>query len=152
MASKKGPTWKRLVDFISLMKLDLCLLLFGIANNLQNVTVVQLAEDKMCINNLNLPVNYCLTITEKHNTEENAQLIMKHADDIKNWQFFIMNIPGTIISGFLGYWLDKYPHYLKFMVLLTLFAETLQSIILLANAYAFSISEYQLLIINFLKT
>lgn len=141
MSPKKMSSWRRFIDFVGLMKLDLCLLLFGIANNLQNVTVVQLAEDKKCINDLGLAVDYCLTITEKHNSAPDAQLILQHADNIKNWQFFIMNIPGTIVSGFLGYWLDKYPHYLKFMVLLTLIAETLQSIILLVNAYVFSLSK-----------
>ncbi|XP_015785473.2 uncharacterized protein LOC107362849 [Tetranychus urticae] len=146
MSSKKMSSWRRFVDFVGLMKLDLCLLLFGIANNLQNVTVVQLAEDKKCINDLHLPAKYCLSVTEKHSTGENAYMIVVHAYYIKYWQFYITDIPGTIVAAFLGCWLDKYPHHLKFMVLIALCANTLQSIILLVNAYLFSLSSYFILI------
>ena len=130
--------FKSVIDFLKLMKVDLCLTFFMFGLIMQNVTVLQLMEDKMCRNQLNLNEEFCHTLTTDHYNESDTKLILRKANTFKNYQFTIVNGPALVLSIFLGYWLDNYPKYIKFMVIFPLLAGFCMNLILLINAFFFS--------------
>lgn len=132
------------IEFMKLTKLDPYLFLQICAIVMQGVTITQLAEDKMCINQLHFPQEYCLTITSNHslNAKNISNSILVHANSLKNWQSAIETVPSTIVAIFLSYWLEKYPHYMKAIMLLPNLGSILSILILLLNAFAFKVCKY----------
>ncbi|XP_015786047.1 uncharacterized protein LOC107363352 [Tetranychus urticae] len=136
------------ISFLKLTKLDPYLFLQVFAIVMQGVTITQLAEDKMCINQLHFPKEYCLTLTSNHseNAETTSTSILVHANSLKNWQTAIDTIPSSIVALFLSYWLEKYPHYLKAIMLLPNLGAILSILILLSNAFLFKVSSWAILL------
>lgn len=129
---------KVITDFLKLMKVDLFLLFFFFGFIMQNVTVLQLMEDKMCRNQLGLDEDFCLKLTSVHYNESATKLILRKANMFKNYQFAILNGPALVVSIFLGYWLGNYPKYMKAMVILPLISAVCMNALLLINSLAFS--------------
>ncbi|XP_015789374.1 uncharacterized protein LOC107366307 [Tetranychus urticae] len=140
---------KGFLEFMKLLKTDLCLTLFMIGFMLHNVTVTQLMEDKMCLSQLGLDKEFCSKLTELHSNETSTKAILKNANVFKNGQFIILNIPALILSIFLGYWLGNYPKYIKFMIILPLASSVCMMLLLLINAFAFNI-PWQILLLSYL--
>lgn len=131
-----------IINFLKLLKFDIYLFLQCIAIVMQGVTITQLAEDKMCINQLHFPKEYCLTLTTNHSHESTTQSILVHANTLKNWQTVIETVPSTIIALFLSYWLQNYPHYLKTLIMVPCFGYIIQIFIFLTNAFFFKVRKY----------
>ena len=139
---KNLTQYQVVINFLKLLKFDIYLFLQCVAIVMQGITITQLAEDKMCINQLHFPKEYCLTLTSNHSHEASTQSILVHANTLKNWQTAIETIPSTIIALFLSFWLQSYPHYLKTLMMIPCFGCIIQIIIFLTNAFFFKVCKY----------
>ena len=147
-----GLTWKERLELIKLLRIDIYMMLFFISFSISGVSLNQLVEDKVCLNQLKLDKSICMNLEHTDNSHEtNKNYIFSKAAAFKNYQTLIFTTPGIFLSLFIGYWIDNYPSHLKFILAAPAFGGTLGAFIIIYNCFYFETDYMQLLSSDVLK-
>lgn len=110
-------TGKELLELINLLRIDVFMFVYIFGYMLPNVTLNQLVQDKVCLNELKYDRNFCLNLqAAEPQFEIQKNRVLEYATTLKNYQTLIATTPGVVLSLFIGYWIDSYPSHLKYLL------------------------------------
>lgn len=111
---------------------------FSFSFSFVNITTIQLVQDKYCLNQLKLSAELCKGVQKDESLQKQSIEIYQAATTFVGHQSLIFFFPGIFVSLFLGRWLDKYPHHMKYA-----FSGPLLGMSLVNLLYAYSAIEMQ---------
>ncbi|XP_053211378.1 uncharacterized protein LOC128395018 [Panonychus citri] len=145
-------TWKEKLELIKLLRIDIYMMLFFISFSISGVSLNQLVEDKICLNELNLNQSICLNLEHTDADQEEAKnYVLSTAAVFKNYQTIISTVPGMFLSLFIGYWIDTYPSHLKYILAAPALGGTIGSLIVIYNCLHFKLDFMFMLISDLIR-
>lgn len=129
--------------FLKMLKIEVYFFLVFFCLNLQIVTNTQLMEDKLCLNELKYSREFCLsTDSEELLNDHRKYILLEETTSMNNIRTIIEVVPSMFLALFGGYWVDRYPRHIKFILSLPVIAEMTKMIILTINCYFFDLSKF----------
>ena len=136
-----GKKAKTALKFISLLKLEVCILLSMLAFSIRGIPFNQLLQDKICMQNYGNDRKYCrdlAEITVEDDPKGFKIKILKDVTDMGLYFVLILTLPSVFWSLFIGPWMDKYPHARKILIIVYSIGALLEVILYALNAYMFN--------------
>ena len=136
---------KTALRFLSLLKVEVCLLLCIFSYSIKRIPYDQLLQDKICLQYYHMGNVYCkdlpkLKIDDDH---EGFKInILKDSTDFNFYYIIITNLPSVIYSLFVGSWMDKYHHARKCLIISYTIGALLEVVLLGLNSYMFNWGKF----------
>ncbi|XP_074603934.1 putative peptidoglycan muropeptide transporter SLC46 [Brevipalpus obovatus] len=130
-------------SYRKVISLDIFCFLICFSIGFSDVSLNQIVQDKICLNNLKLPSDVCRNIQDHKDYVPQAIHIYGEVTLWKSYLGFINCFPGILIILFLGKWLDLKPRIRKYLLAIGSFGSFLGSLIVLHQLYCFEIVEIQ---------
>ena len=136
-------TWNEKWELVKLLRIDVFMMLFLVSHSISLVSINQLVEDKVCLNDLNLNRTICLNLENvSGKREQDKNYILSTAAVFKNYQTIISTAPGIFLSLFIGYWIDTYPSHLKYILAAPALGGTIGSLLIIYNCLHFKLGKF----------
>ena len=118
----KGLKWKQIfgekvANLLETVYIDVYVFIFAFSVCITHVTGAQLIQDKICLNDLKLPLDVCRNIQERTEYTSQAVHIYRRTTTFTTYGVLIFFIPSTLITLLLGRWIDRYPGFTKYVLL-----------------------------------
>ncbi|XP_074602583.1 putative peptidoglycan muropeptide transporter SLC46 [Brevipalpus obovatus] len=141
---KNSPRWRDissvdLKNFAITCLLDIYVFLFAFGIVITNITAMQIIQDKVCINDLNLPQEICINIEKRPEYSKQANHLYTTATTFRMYEDIIIFVPSILITLFIGKLLDKYPQHLKIFFAAPLIGVTLHCFFVIYNVIYFEL-------------
>ena len=131
-------TLKEIFELINLLRIDVFMFVYIFGFMLPNVTLNQLVQDKICLNEFKYDPKFCLDLgAAEPQFEVQKNKVLEYATTMKNYQTLIATTPGVVLSLFIGYWIDSYPSHLKYLLSAPAFGAIIQAFMVIYDALNF---------------
>ena len=132
---------KRALKFLSLLKMEVCLLLCMFSSSIKKIPYDQLLQDKICLQYYHMNNVYCKDLPKLKIDDDHERFkinILKDSTDFNFYYIIITTLPSIIWSLFIGSWMDKYYDARKFLMICYSFGSFLEVGLLGLNSYMFN--------------
>ncbi|XP_015781099.1 uncharacterized protein LOC107359148 [Tetranychus urticae] len=139
-------TSKEVWELAKLLRIDVFFFLATLSTSLPGIALNQLMQDKYCINAYSQNESVCLDL-EKAGPELDAVKngVLKDTTTLKMHITLMTTIPAIILSLILGYWMDKYPGHLRYLLGSASLANICQHIMIIHQCLHFEMGADSLL-------
>ncbi|RWS16103.1 hypothetical protein B4U79_17886 [Dinothrombium tinctorium] len=129
---------KYLSKIVKSVKVELYVFLFIFAMAIKSVTIVQMYQDKLCAIDGGYRASFCKHLNASDELEQQIKAeVLGKSSLFLIYQSLITTIPVTVVSLFIGPWVDKHFKALKILFMTTAIGSSLETIILMLNAFYF---------------
>ncbi|XP_015785196.1 uncharacterized protein LOC107362613 [Tetranychus urticae] len=140
-------TRKDVISMFKLLRVDVFLVLFNISSVIVHLSLNQLVEDKICLNELKLNQSICLNIENVDESREaDKNYVLTRAAYYKNYQSLMITLPGIFLNLFVGCWLDSYPEHTKFILAVPTLGIFMDALLTIINCLQFK-ADYRFILI-----
>ena len=136
---------KRSLKFLSLLKMEVCLLLCMFTASIKRIPYDQLLQDKICLQYYHMDNDYCKDLPELKIEDDLKGFkinILKDSTDFNFYYIIFTTLPSVIWSLFIGSWMDKYHHARKCLIICYSLGSFLEVILLGLNSYMFDWGKF----------
>lgn len=128
-------------SYLKVINLDIFVFLLCFGFSFTEISLNQIVQDKICLNDLKLSTDVCSNIQDREDYLTQAIDILGKATLWKSYSSLIDCIPSILVTLFIGKWLDKNPKMMKYVLAAGPFAFFLGALIVLHQLYYFKIGK-----------
>ncbi|XP_015795633.1 uncharacterized protein LOC107372004 [Tetranychus urticae] len=142
-------TSKEVWEIVKLLRIDVFFFLATLSTSLPGIALNQLMQDKFCINTYPVNESVCLNLEAagpEYDTVRND--VLKDTTTLKMNITLMTTIPAMILSLILGFWIDKYPGHLRYLLGSASLANICQNIMTIHQCLHFEMGADSLLWTN----
>ncbi|XP_015795793.1 uncharacterized protein LOC107372144 [Tetranychus urticae] len=139
-------TSKEVWELSKLLRIDVFFFLAILSSSLPGIALNQLMQDKYCINKYSQNESVCLNL-ETAGPEFDAVKngVLKDTTTLKMNITLMTTIPAILLSLILGYWMDKYPGHLRYLLGVAPLAKICQHVMIIHQCLHFEMVADSLL-------
>ncbi|XP_074600475.1 putative peptidoglycan muropeptide transporter SLC46 [Brevipalpus obovatus] len=135
-------------SYLKVINLDVFCFLICFVLGFTDISLNQVVQDKICLNDFKLSSKVCSNIQDRKDYLTQAIDIYGQVTLWKSYSSLIDCIPSILVTLFIGKWLDRYPKMMKYVLAAGPFAFFLGNLIVLYQLYYFQIDYMILLLYN----
>lgn len=128
-------------NYLKVISLDIFCFIVCFNFGFSDISLNQIVQDKICLNNLRLPPDICHNIQDRKDYLTQAIDIYTHVTRWKSYVNFIGHFPGILVTIFLGKWLDRYPNMMKYVLVAQPLGNLVCCLIVLHQLFYFKIGK-----------
>uniref|UniRef100_T1L5G4 Major facilitator superfamily (MFS) profile domain-containing protein n=1 Tax=Tetranychus urticae TaxID=32264 RepID=T1L5G4_TETUR len=137
---------KEIFNFVKLLRIDLFFFFATLSTSLPNLALNQLIQDKFCINKYLLNKTDCFNLEKSSDFETIQNEVLKETTSLKLYITLMTTIPSIFLSLIMGYWVDKYPSHLRYLLGVAAMANVCANIMAIYQCIYFEMDPYLLLL------
>ncbi|XP_074605735.1 putative peptidoglycan muropeptide transporter SLC46 [Brevipalpus obovatus] len=134
-------------SYLKVISLDIFCFIVCFTFGFSDISLNQIVQDKICLNDLHLSRDVCHNIQDQKDYLPQAIDIYTHVTRWKSYVNFIGYFPGILVTIFLGKWLDRYPNMMKYVLAAQPLGNLVCCLIVLHQLFYFKI-DYMILLVS----